>query len=343
MTWDSTKPVASSNLVSSEIRQNWDAIESSLLGMNLLADPELRIWAAGTSAVPTYFFTAGTAPTITQCGIGLGDTTRKYGPFSIKAVGGGATGYIGQIIIPATANTYYGWDSYFTDTEFTAGAYIKTSDVNACRVGIGETTTSLDPGSYHTGSGNWEWLTGPKHTVTSATVVAWMAEIGAGKTVYISGPTATFGGITPSAPMPCHSVHTQHRFEFPGNFTVGTRQKLFHPYRPALIKDILLYSYNAPLTTSLIADVNTWDGAAQTSMCTTKPTVPASSNYVVQVPDGLYARRCLAGFYGTYNPGTFLTVDIDAVGSGSPGSDGYLCVRYMEYIRAFESLHAYNT
>lgn len=220
---------------------------------------------------------------------------------------------------------------------------MKSADLNACRIGIGETTTSLDAGDYHTGSNAWEWITGPKHTVGSATVVAWMAEIGAGKTAYISGPTATFGGITPMGPLPCQAVYEEQLFRVASTFVVGANRFISHPFSPALIKHAITYALNGPTGADIIMDVKTWDGSSAISVFTTKPKIVAGSLYGIATPDGLYSARCLNKFSGTYNAGTYININIDQVGSGTPGSDGYLSLGLMKYVRAFEALHAYNT
>lgn len=340
--WNEALPIDRSKGLASQVRGNMNALAASLFGQNLLADPEMRIWAAGDTAVPTCFFVAGSTPaSITRCGLSLGDTNRKFGPYCMKIVGGAGNTYFGQYIVPPVAGIY-GWSDSFTGLEFGAGVYVKTADVNGARVGIGETTTSVDAGSFHTGSDNWEWLRGPRHVVGAATVLAHIVEIGAGKTVYVSAPTATIGGVPPLGPLPCPAQYGVLYFKTTGDFAVGTLRDVYHPARPGIVKDVMFYAKTAPTGASLIADVNTWDGAALTSMFSTRPTITAGSNQNSARPDSTYARRCLAANFGTTAVGNVLTVDIDQVGSSVPGADGYLGVRVLQYTRAFEGLAPFD-
>jgi hypothetical protein len=79
-------------------------------------------------------------------------------------------------------------------------------------------------------------------------------------------------------------------------------------------------------------DVNTWDGAALTSMFSTRPQIGSTLFQGGAQPDTTYARRCFAANSGATRPtGGEITFDVDQVGSGVAGSDLRIEVRALEY------------
>ncbi|KKK90510.1 hypothetical protein LCGC14_2722270, partial [marine sediment metagenome] len=82
MAWAAEKPVAASLLSSAEVRSNWDALQASLNGRNMVADPTFYLWhaetgngTAGQTTPPSHWAISGTGATVQRCGAGLTDTT----------------------------------------------------------------------------------------------------------------------------------------------------------------------------------------------------------------------------------------------------------------------------
>lgn len=335
--FDATKPASSTFLVSSEIRQNFDALTYAL-APNQVADPTFLIWAAGDSAAPSHWTLTGAGATITRTGTGLGDTTRKAGKFAAKVVaGGGAAAKLTQDLL--TTTTY---DDIFDAETFSFGCWAKTSSSNAGRMYIddGFSTTAT---SYHTGDGTFQWLTATRTIDVSATKIQVVLEAAAGTTVYWSGPTVIFGPIKPSAFRPAPSVYGVLYFPTVGNAATGTKKSVWVPSRPGIVKDVQLRCETAPTTQAIIVDVNTWDGSAFTSMFSTRPQIAASGNQGGAQPDTTYARRCLSGLWGSsLSAGGALSWDVDQVGSGTVGADLAVHVRVLQFARPLESFLGYN-
>jgi hypothetical protein len=135
---------------------------------------------------------------------------------------------------------------------------------------------------------------------------------------------------------------------FPGAQTVGTNKIIRPSPGVGIVTNIQLRALTGPVGAALIVDVNAWDGvSAFVSMCTTKPTIADGFNAGGVVPDAAYRERCLRGFWVVGAPTvplsrSYLSVDIDQVGSGTAGSDLSIDIHVRKYQRAFEQLLSYN-
>lgn len=336
--WDKTKPATSSPLVSSEIRDNWTALETALKGVNLLADSTFIIWAAGDSAAPTHYAVAGTGNAIARAGTGLGDTSRKVGKFTAKMTSGSATMTIEQNILTTTS-----YDDGFDGRAATGCAWIRASNATTARVYIADgagTTFS----SYHTGGGSYEWLCATRTIDAAATKLTWGSECAATSRVcYVSGATAVLGNVPPDNWIPSATIVNEWVVNVAGTLTTGTNKARFEVWRPGIVLDVHLVVNTQPTGQAIIVDVNTFDGAANTSMFSTRPQIAASTSRGSAQPDTTYARRCFSfGSGATFPAGAWLTLDIDQVGSGTAGADLFAFIRYVSFARPLEGFLAYN-
>lgn len=339
MTYNRTNPPDDGLLVSSEIRQNFQAYEGAILGVNLCKDPTFLIWAAGDALAPTQYVASGTGHAVARAGTGLGDTKRKVGAFCAKlTAGGGATAYLMQSLLSTAA-----YDDFLDGETISMGAWVWCASAGTARLIIddGAGTTTSDA---HTGGSTWEWLT-VTHTIdASATKCEFGMSVGAGGVGYLSGPTVAFGDVPPSRFQPCPSVIATLRFGFAGDITglTGTQIDTWLPARPGIVRHVQLYAKTAPTGANIIVDVNTLDaGAAFTSMFSTRPQIAAGVTVGGGAPEGTYARRCLSVYANTGSypsaPGSFLTVDLDQVGSGTAGADLAIMIRILQFPSPLEA------
>lgn len=341
MAWDSTKPANSAALVSSVIRQNWDALARTLGGVNLVADPVFLIWAGGDAVAPTHWVAGGAGVAIARTGTGLGDTRRKVGKFCAKVTaGGGATGTLSQQILPTAT-----FDDFLDGLSMGLGAWVWTTSVSSVRLYIADGATTTFS-SFHTGNGGagaWEWLSFAHVVSASATKVEVGISANASTVGYLSGPTLLLGEVPPSYYQPAPVGYGTLHFPQAGTLSTGTKKGMFAPARPGIVKDVQLRCETAPTTQAVIVDVNTWDGSAFTSMYSTRPQIAAAGNQGGAQPDGTYARRCLSGLHGTsLVAGGLLSVDTDQVGTGTLGADMIVEVRVLQYLRPLEAFLGYN-
>jgi hypothetical protein len=340
MTWDKAKPSASGGLVSADVRQNFAAIETAIGGVNLLADPTFLIWANTDALAPTHWTLAGASAAIARAGTGLGDTSRKVGKFTAKMTSGGAAlSTLEQNILPA-ADYDDGFDGRFVS----AGAWVRAVAASAVRIYIADGAGTAFS-SFHTGGGAYEWLTVTRQINAAATKIAFGMECATGTKVgYLSGATAVLGEVPPSDYSPAPVKIDEWVMRSAGTLTVGITKEIIEVFRPGIVLDVHLLVRTAPTGANLIVDVNTYDGAANTTMFTVKPTIVAAALRGSARPDGSYPRRCFSFQSGaTLTVGGLVSFDIDQIGSGVAGADLFVFVRYMTYARPLEAFLAYNS
>jgi hypothetical protein len=343
--WDPSKPVTNEKpLVSANLRNNWAALQQSLGGVNLLADPTFLIWQAGDSAAPAHWALSGAGAAVARAGTGLGDTSRKHGKYTAKVTaGGGAFGYLTQQLLTSTS-----YDDGFDGLKISAGAWVRATAASSCRLQFEDGFTTTES-SNHTGGGAYEWLT-LTHTINAAASrFEFELEVVTSQTCYMSAPTVVLGGVPPSYPQPARTAIGTYEFErIPtagGNLTTGADKERWLPTRPGLILDVQLWVKTAPTTQAIIVDLNTWDGAAFTSMFSTRPQIAATATRGGAQPDTTYARRCFTAFFGnaaTPAVGQVVNVDVDQIGSGTVGADLTVRVLYLYFERPLEGFLAYN-
>jgi hypothetical protein len=342
MTWDKTKPISSGYLVSSEIRQQWAALERALLGVNLIADPTMLIWPAGDSAAPAHYTLAGAGATIARCGTGLADTNRKVGRFCSKVIaGGGAAATFQQAVLTTTS-----YDDYLDGLPTVLGGWVQCNAGTTARLAIDDGAGTPSYSSYHTGAGGgdgaWEWLTVGRTIDAAATKLSLQAVVATSGTARVSGLTMGLGEAPPAGYQPAPTAYGCLLFPVDGGVAVAVNKARFLFGRPALVKDVQLHVVTAPATQALIVDVNHWDGTTQQTMFSTRPQIAAAGYAGSAQPDGTYRYRCFAGGFGTTRTDAELTMDIDQVGTGTTGASLTVMVRCLQFLRPLEAFLGYN-
>lgn len=329
--WDKTKPTTGSALVSADFRNNWAAIETGIGGVNLLGDPIFLIWAGGDTAAPTHWLTSGT---VVRTGVGLADTNTKIGSISAKITNGVLYQYLwntGDISSAVAAAT-------FTGRHFSCGAWVRATLPSAARIRMtdGSATTYS---TYHTGGSAWEWLTFTHTVGATPSIMQFGVETTASQSAHASGTTCVVGRVPPASYIPTPIHVGRERIFISGVQTVGTRKSgtdIFFS-RATLIKGVALsVGVGIVAGTALIVDVNNYVGAFN-SMFTTRPAIAAGAAYSASfVPDGTYRYRCFYPYVQSDPNTTLLSIDIDQIGSTTPGTDLYVWITYMQYERPLE-------
>jgi len=291
MAWDNTKPVASSLLSSAEVRANWDALQASMFGQNWVADPNFYIWsretangAAAQTAAPDHWKIAGTGATLQRCGAGLTDTaTPGLDGWAAELTYGSATAYLSQDLLDAIPTALVG-------RPFSAGAWVKSSTASAARLYLWDAVAGYTYSSYHTGGGNWEWLTVSGFVVAGSVALNAGMELSSG-TAHLGGLTVLMGTVVPLYHIPCASMvgtwtHTAAGTPAPGYVLPGIVSFL----RPVFILGATLTGNANP--TSGVSRVEIYSSRAAAWVQAVN-WASSSTNYDPGVVSATYANRCL--------------------------------------------------
>jgi len=336
MAFDATKPATSALIASAPVRANFEALQTSVGGVNLLADSTFLIWAGGDAAVPSHWTLTGTGVTISRAGTGLTDTSRKVGAFCPKVVSGAAISYLMQSVL--TTSSY---DDSFDGLKLSMGAWVKASNTSTARLIIDDGVTP-SYSSYHTGGGAFEWLTATHTMSGSATKIeAGLYTIASG-TSFMSGPTLLLGDVPPTNWHPSPCTYGTIYFPMSGVISAGTYKATYFPARPLIIKDVQLYIKTAPTGAAFKVDINRYISSVAQTMFTTKPEIAISGFAGSARPDGTYQYKCFPGASGSAYDGNLMTMDVDQIGSTIPGSDLAVHVRALQFARPLENLLGYN-
>jgi hypothetical protein len=337
-TWDSSKPANNSSAVSADVRNGWKALERGMGGRNVVADNDFQIWAAGDTTAPTMWATAGAGLSIARTGAGLGDTSRQYGKFAAKVTSAAVAAQVYQDLITAAS-----FDTGLRGLVMSCGGYVKSSTSSTARIYIYDGTTTTYS-SYHSGGGTFTWL-----TVTAATGVAVTGPLRAGLDVatgtkigYLQALTCVIGQVPPQYPQLSEWRHGHERFFLSGAQTTGTGKAFWQMFgRAGIFEDVELFLQTVPTGSSFIVDVNTWDGAAFTSMFSARPTIAISGSRANAIPDSTYARRCWVGIHSSsVAAGQAMDFDIDQIGSTIAGSNLTVEVRWKTAVRPLDAILA---
>jgi hypothetical protein len=309
--------------------------------VNVVTNDDFSNWVDGDTSAPEGYTLAGAGAGIQRCGSGLADTERKVGDFCARITRAGADAALTKTLLAGSS---------FTRADFLKGMYacggcwVKCSTPNAARIGVYD-GVGYTYSSYHTGGGAWEWLPVTRTINVAATAIQILPQVNnVNVAAYFSGPTLCFSEQNVTLPryLECPTVYGTIHFVLAGTISAGARKADYIPSRPGIVRDVQLFVRTAPTGQALIVDVNTWDGAARTSMFATKPEINAAFSGGAQ-PDGTYARRCLRGRFGnTWEAGTEVSPDVDQVGSGVAGADGLVEVRVVQPQSPLEQFWSYN-
>ncbi len=342
-TWDATKPATGGLLVSADIRSNWTALAQTVGSVNLVADPTFLIWVGASDATgsPAHYTLSGAGATIIRTGTGLADTNRKVGDFAAQiASGGGAAAVLEQQLLPTTA---FSRADYLKGETVSCGAWMRgVASATAIRLGIydGAGTTYSSYGA----NGSWSWITVTRTIDNAATLLAVRSEVTSGTlTGYVSGITCLLGPVPPAYFQPAPMMPYDYRCQLPGTQTTGIRQCGWEIFRPGIVKDVALVTNTSPPTgAALIVDINTYDGTANTSMFSTRPTIAGGAYRGSARPDTTYVRRCLTFSSGSLVTNGSMVADIDQVGSTAAGSGLEIDVRVLQFARPLEAFLDYG-
>lgn len=312
----------------------------TLVNGNLAPNSDFLLWPAGDAAAPAFFTLAGAGAAVARTGTGLGDTNRgKYGDFAAKVTYGAATAQLYTTLLSAAA---FARADGLKNRKVSFGAWVRCSTASIARIVVYDGVTT-SASSFHTGSGSFEWLT-VTHTMSgSATLLQVYCQVEASGSAYFADLFPVISNVAPADFIPCPMIEKEVHWVSAGVQTAAASKQVWMPSRPGIITDVQLRLETAPTGAAFIVDVNTWNGAAMESAFTTKPQIAIGAQNGGQAPDGVYARRCLAGTFGSTIPNSgIITYDVDQIGSGTAGSDLKVLVRFREYVRPFEGLLPYN-
>lgn len=314
-------------------------LAASLGAGNWLANPDFLIWPAGDAAAPSYWTLNGAGASVARVGTGLGDTTTKVGPYSAKVTRAAADANLVQKLLNTTSFGANGL--HLKGTSFGFGAWVKTSIGSHARLQFNDGSTTSES-SYHTGGGDWEWLTGTHVVDSGATYLALELEVnGSAGDAYVSGATALPGLVAPSNWVPCPTVYGTLGFTIVGTVTTGDNKNRVMFSRPGLLKDVALAVVTAPTGAALIVDFDVYDSAAWNSPFATRPQIAISGLTGAAQPDGTYRYRCLAGGGGVVTTNNWFRFNVDQVGSGVAGAQLDVMCRILQYMPPQECLKNY--
>lgn len=281
-----------------------------------------------------------------RCGTALADTNSKIGDYCARIRRVAADTTLDQLVIAGPAILRA--PAAFRGKVFGIGAWVRSTSIAGARLyiddGVGTTYSTANAAAN-----TWEWLSVQRtlNAATSAIRVGIINDVNAAD-AYISGPTAFLGDIgdAPVEWVPSPTMLETVQFFIPGNQALAAPKIVWASHRPGIVKDVVLAISTPPTGASIKVDVNSWDGAAYTSMYTagTRPEIVATATFGGSQPtSGTYARRCLAPQYGSESgAGTLLSIDIDQIGAGTVGADMTISVRILVPARFYENVFDYN-
>lgn len=194
--WDPSQPAASSSLSSGPVRDNFKAVESSVLAVNQVRNGDLWYWAAGGSAAPDNFTLTGGSCTIARTGTGMADTfSFGTGRFAAKVTRAGTNCVL---TYTAISTTDMADATRVKGKRWHATMLAKSSTASHVRITIDDgvgTTSSL----YHTGGGTAEFLVASRTLDAAATKIEVKAEVNAtDAAAYVGGFITAQGDVPPS-------------------------------------------------------------------------------------------------------------------------------------------------
>lgn len=332
MSFDELKPPFGGLLISADHRNNFLATRRAGF-VNLLQDPLFECWENTDSIVPGTWRLTGAGATIARNTV-VAD--RAVGKMAAHVTFGAATANLEQFILDSTS-----YDQYFDGKIVTAGCFVKGSAAGTARVRISDGPDDSDsPTNVGTGI---EFLAVEHEINAAATEINLQLQTLSGNNKW-SGAVFLFSDIKPDRFIMPNIIRTTIGFPRNGGAFVGTVPPLFVPQRAFIVEHVQLVAITAPTGAALIADLNQWDGAAFTSMFTTRPQLAIGDLHGGAVPDGVYNRRCFVPKFGSAAAvaGQQLRAEIDQIGSTITGSDIGIMARIKAWTRPQEAFAAFD-
>lgn len=334
MSMDASKPPASGLLISADHRANFLATQRAGF-LNYTIDPLFELWAAGLSAVPTAYTLAGAGATITR------DTTVSrfgVGDGAPRVTYGSATVQLMQEILSAGD-----FDDYFDARNVTAGMFVHASSSGIARVRIDDGPDS-DESSLNASANTLEFLAVEHEVNAAATRLRIEGRLESAGSCTFSGPVFFFSDIMPDRFYPPAAVPPiTIPFRRKGTLAVETGVGFWMPNRPFIVREVQLWTpTTGPVGADLIVDSKQWDGAAYTSMFSSRPTIAdgadvGQSSSFVSIPLRAFDRYSGTG---ALVAGQGMRVDVDQVGSTTPGDDLHVFVRAEGFMTPAELFKA---
>lgn len=313
-------------------------------GVNLLRNDDYQLWPDGDAAAPLYWPLTGAAATVARTGTGLVDTSRKVGDFACKVTRAGTNCYVEATILDTVA---FARADFLKGKFLSFGLWVMSGTPNIGRVGIFD-GIGVSYSGYHDGDGLFQFLPVTREIDASATQLTVRAAVDtADGAVVFSGACALLHdgpvGLLLPHYQPGIVIFGSMHYALAGNLTAATNQGRVRLKRGGIVKDVQLLAKTAPTGQAAIFDLNTWDGAAYTSMFGTRPQIADGAVVGGAAPDSTYARRCLrGGFLTTRGAGSEMTLDVDQVGSGAAGADAVVEVGILQYATPLERFMSYD-
>jgi hypothetical protein len=314
---------------------------------NLIINDQFLLWHLGDALAPTGWTLAGAGATIARTGNGLGDTNRKHGLFAAKVTAPlDVKTTLTQTLLDAAVVGTPGFMNYKLSVGVRSKATVASRVTISVNDGVTETTSTAHSGSGVGGpeGDGWEWLSVTHVISPTATQLAVVLNIATGASIsaYWSGVTAILSEIAPGDWFPALMVEKEYFFNIAGTPATGNDKFRFVSREMGIVTDVQLSAITAPGVGGVTVDVNTWDGAAFTSIFAggSEAKVANGANYGNQAPGGTYARRCFTGMYGSAAvTGAIFRIDLDAINAGA---DIGVHVRVKVYPAPLASVLAYD-
>lgn len=324
-----TEPVAGPNSppVSGGLRGNPTGFSEGQY-QNWVLNNDFMNWPDGDASAPAYWRTTG-SPTIARAGLGLADTTRRFGPYCAKVTSGGATGVLEQRVIKAAS--FDTIDSYLQDSTVrlngaSLGVWIWCATSSAVRAAVYDGVDET-PSDDNATTSAWEWLDLTHDFNTGATELTVRISGDASAVFYVSGPTLWLGPVKPKRSQLPLVLPVTLMWPWAGEVATGDDALGLFPSYPApwVATGAYLYAGTAPTGAALQIQIAK---NGSDDIFTTKPEIAAAASPAEgsQVANGTYANRC----FDLNDRGH---LDIDQVGSTEEGEDLNVFLRGFAHSR----------
>lgn len=310
--------------------------------INLCRNSTFFLWSAGIALAPDYWVVNN--GTVALVGSGELNEARKVGAKAAKLTWVSGTALLSNNILDSMA-----YLDHLKGEKIGFGAWVQAGIAGKVQIQISDGAITTKSG-FHSGNGEWEWLSGV-HTMSGSSTSLNVALLNAGPgDAYISGVVVCLGDMAPGRWYPEPVLRESRLIELAGNLTVGDQKKILFFERPLRIDNLQAFALTAPVGASLNVDFEKWLGIADgwASMVTAGPIVANGDSLGAMQPSGDYSRRCLKGLFASSGVGLGLTancymrLNIDQVGSGTPGADLAVRVDYVRCLHPFEDQLAFD-
>lgn len=292
---------AAGNLILPATTATITNVNGGLGAINLMTNGDFLVWGAGDALAPTGYTLSGSGtPAVARSGTGLGDTTRKVNDFAVKLTRGGAA--VDDTILSrqeVNATMMARMDFMKGVNYFALGCWVKASSSNQAKIVLNDGVT-LTSSAFHSGSGNWEWLTVPATLLgaAAASVQAQMRVANSNGTAYFSGLTLMMldSGLTipkwSPGPM-VRQAYTSSAVRI-GNLAANDELAAVRPVNVGLLVNARAWIRPASgATQTQIRPQNDNGAGAQDIYAAPYLSISNGNDWTTKAPDGTYQWRCM--------------------------------------------------